>query len=388
MITPHPNRRFVPQAVLTRSGKINTAGACVNTAVRQVNTTGSKTTVNHPRPISNAYKKRYSQVTNPFNKYSTNKNSIFNKKVNTVRVKDTSARDRAVVSENKRKGANAVKASACWGNPQQKEYKKKGVIDSGCSRHITGNKCYLTEYEDYDGGFVSFGDGKGRISRKCKIKTGTLDFDNNPVFHSKTKHIEIRHHFIRDSYEKRLIQGRLMVYKCSGLYTSAIWIEVGRLKMLFGPVLRVKHGKKLVSAARLALCCWAKVSTVRHKILDFLTSSSINFALTISPTIYASYIEQFWNTACLKIINLEKQIHANVDGKVVVVSESSVRRDLHLNNDDGTACLTTNEIFENLALMGYEPASDKLTFYKGLFSPQWKYLIHTILHFLSSKSTS
>ncbi|GJS45761.1 hypothetical protein Tco_0595882 [Tanacetum coccineum] len=125
-----------------------------------------------------------------------------------------------------------------------------------------------------------------------------------------------------------------------------------------------------------------------HQILDFLTSSSINFALTVSPTIYASYIEQFWNTACLKTINSEKQIHANVDGKVVVVSESSVRRDLHLNDEDGTACLTTNEIFENLALMGYEPASDKLTFYKGLFSPQWKYLIHTILHCLSSKSTS
>ncbi|GJZ08443.1 hypothetical protein Tco_0542726 [Tanacetum coccineum] len=50
------------------------------------------------------------------------------------------------------------------GNPQQKEYKEKGVIDSGCSRHMTGNKCYLTEYEDYDGGFVSFRDGKGRIS--------------------------------------------------------------------------------------------------------------------------------------------------------------------------------------------------------------------------------
>ncbi|GJW56834.1 ribonuclease H-like domain-containing protein [Tanacetum coccineum] len=45
-------------------------------------------------------------------------------------------------------------------------------------QHMTGNKCYLTEYEDYDGGFVSFGDGKGRISRKGKIKTGTLDFDN------------------------------------------------------------------------------------------------------------------------------------------------------------------------------------------------------------------
>ncbi|GKF95342.1 hypothetical protein Tco_0288077 [Tanacetum coccineum] len=69
------------------------------------------------------------------------------------------------------------------GNPHQKEYKEKGVIDSGCSRHMTGNKCYLTEYEDYDGGFVSFGDGKGRISRKDKIKTGTLDFDNVSTIH-------------------------------------------------------------------------------------------------------------------------------------------------------------------------------------------------------------
>ncbi|GJZ75548.1 hypothetical protein Tco_0640013, partial [Tanacetum coccineum] len=52
------------------------------------------------------------------------------------------------------------------GNQQQKEYKEKAVIDSGCSRHMTENKCYLDEYKDYDGGFVSFGDGKGRISGK------------------------------------------------------------------------------------------------------------------------------------------------------------------------------------------------------------------------------
>ncbi|GKF18911.1 hypothetical protein Tco_0063829 [Tanacetum coccineum] len=88
-----------------------------------------------------------------------------------TRVKDTTARDRAEVNENKGKGVNV-------GNPQQKEYKEKGVVASGYSRHMTGNKCYLTEYEDYDGGFVSFGDGKGRISGKGKIKTGTLDFDN------------------------------------------------------------------------------------------------------------------------------------------------------------------------------------------------------------------
>ncbi|GKF32258.1 hypothetical protein Tco_0102056 [Tanacetum coccineum] len=107
MTHPHPNRRFVPRAVLTRSGKINTV-------VRPVNTVGLKTNVNHPRLISNAYKKGSSQVIKPFNKSSANKNSIFNKKVNTVRVKDTTARDRVVVSVNKEKGVNAVKASACW----------------------------------------------------------------------------------------------------------------------------------------------------------------------------------------------------------------------------------------------------------------------------------
>ncbi|GJT33779.1 putative ribonuclease H-like domain-containing protein [Tanacetum coccineum] len=120
MTNPHPKKRFVPQAVLTRSGKLKTAGVEVNT-VRPVNTVDSKPTVKPPRLISNAFKR---------------------------------------------------------GNPQQKEYKEKGVIDSGCSRHMTGNKCYLTEYEDYDGGFVSFEDGKGRISRKGKIKTGTLVFDD------------------------------------------------------------------------------------------------------------------------------------------------------------------------------------------------------------------
>nr|GEZ07457.1 hypothetical protein [Tanacetum cinerariifolium] len=114
--------------------KLKTAGTPVNT-VRPVNTADSKTIMNYLRPISNAFKRGYSQAIRPSNKYSAYKKTIFNKEV------------------------NAVKASACWGNLQQKEYQEKGVIDSDCSRHMTGNKCYLIDYEDYDGGFVSFGDG-------------------------------------------------------------------------------------------------------------------------------------------------------------------------------------------------------------------------------------
>ncbi|GJV56275.1 hypothetical protein Tco_1457280 [Tanacetum coccineum] len=125
-----------------------------------------------------------------------------------------------------------------------------------------------------------------------------------------------------------------------------------------------------------------------HEIVDFLTSSLIHHALTVSPTIYISYIEQFWNTASSQTVNDEKQIHATVDSKAVVVTEASIRSSLLLNDADGTACLTNEAIFQNLALMGYEGELNNLTFQKALFSPQWKYLIHTILHCLSSKSTS
>ncbi|GKE32268.1 putative ribonuclease H-like domain-containing protein [Tanacetum coccineum] len=118
--------------------------------------------------------------------------------------------------------------------------------------------------------------------------------------------------------ESTIYVGRLMVYKCSGLYTSAILIEVERIADLAF----VKQHNMVAYLEK------TKENADFHQILDFLTSSSINFSLTVSPTIYASYIEQFWNTACLKTINSEKQIHANVDGKVVVVSESSERRNL------------------------------------------------------------
>nr|GEX77540.1 hypothetical protein [Tanacetum cinerariifolium] len=101
-----------------------------------------------------------------------------------------------------------------------------------------------------------------------------------------------------------------------------------------------------------------------HQIVDFLSSCSINYALTVSLTIYVSYIEQFWNTVSSKTINYMKQIHAIVDGKAVVISKSSVRSDLLFDDEDGITCLANDDIFENFALMGYEPLFTKLTFQK------------------------
>ncbi|GJS57678.1 hypothetical protein Tco_0652462 [Tanacetum coccineum] len=81
-----------------------------------------------------------------------------------------------------------------------------------------------------------------------------------------------------------------------------------------------------------------------HQIVDFLTTRPIHHALTVSPTIYASYIEQFWATAKFKTVNDVKQIHATVDGKKIVISESSVKSDLHFNNEDAPS--TTQPIIE------------------------------------------
>nr|GEV05163.1 putative ribonuclease H-like domain-containing protein [Tanacetum cinerariifolium] len=63
------------------------------------------------------------------------------------------------------------------GNPQQ-ALKDKGVIDSGCSRHMTGNIYYLSDFEEINGGYVAFGGNPkgGKITRKGKIRTGKLDF--------------------------------------------------------------------------------------------------------------------------------------------------------------------------------------------------------------------
>ncbi|GKA73701.1 ribonuclease H-like domain-containing protein [Tanacetum coccineum] len=195
MSHPHPKGNFISKAVLMKSGlkTLNTArqnstkaAVSVNTA-RPINTAFPKPIVNYAKPASNVFTIAHSHVTRPFNKFTTNKYSNFKEKINTVKGNVTTVGPKAVVSNNKRNEANAVKASTCWiwrpkhkvidhGNPQQ-ELKNKGVINSGCSRHMTGNKSYLTDYKEINEGFVAFGGSTkgGKITGKGKIRTGKLD---------------------------------------------------------------------------------------------------------------------------------------------------------------------------------------------------------------------
>nr|GEU51861.1 retrovirus-related Pol polyprotein from transposon TNT 1-94 [Tanacetum cinerariifolium] len=73
----------------------------------------------------------------------------------------------------------------------------------------------------------------------------------------------------------------------------------------------------------------------------------------VNPTIYDSCIEQFWSTAMDKTINREVQIHARVYGKEIIITESFVRRDIRLADED---CLPNSTIFENLELIGCQEA--------------------------------
>ncbi|GJZ56254.1 putative ribonuclease H-like domain-containing protein [Tanacetum coccineum] len=259
------------------------------------------------------------------------------------------------------------------------------VVASSCCGHVLWIQNQLLDYGYNFMNTKIFIDNESII---CIVK--------NLVFHSKTKHIEIRHHFIKDSYEKRLIQVIKIHtdHNVADLLTKAFdiddWNGLEMLRM------------KLV----LKLCCQAKVNTARlltttrlplelqllrqlslmealkfvdshnmvaylekspenadfDEIVDFLNANPIRYALTVSPTIYVSYIEQFWSTIKIKIVNNERKILAKVNGKTIVISESSMRRDLQFNDEDGIACLTNTEIFENLQLMGYENLSDRLNY--------------------------
>ncbi|GJS88143.1 hypothetical protein Tco_0770779 [Tanacetum coccineum] len=126
-----------------------------------------------------------------------------------------------------------------------------------------------------------------------------------------------------------------------------------------------------------------------HQVIDFLSQSHISYALTKKPDIYISFIKQFWRTAKASTdTDGEVTITAIIDGQSKTITEASLRRHLKLEDHDGITSIPNSEIFEQLALMGYQPDSDKLTFQKGVFSPQWRFLIHTLLHCLSPKKTA
>nr|GEW25065.1 ribonuclease H-like domain-containing protein [Tanacetum cinerariifolium] len=124
------------------------------------------------------------------------------------------------------------------------------------------------------------------------------------------------------------------------------------------------------------------------QIIDFINGSYIAYALTVNQTIYVSCIKQFWRTVAVKSSNDVTRLQALVEKKRVMVTKAAIRDALHLDDAEGVDCLPNEEIFTELARIGYEKPTTKLTFCKDFFLSQWKFLIHTILQSMSAKRTS
>ncbi|GKE90744.1 hypothetical protein Tco_1571839, partial [Tanacetum coccineum] len=142
------------------------------------NTVQPRISVNNAGPMKNVINNEYSTARRPFNKITIVNNSNFTKKVNTVKgTRVNTARPKTILSAVKGNKGNAVKASACWvwrskhkvldhvskNNSASMSFKRFDYIDAqgrsnGCSRNMTGNKFYLTNYKEIDGGIVAFGD--------------------------------------------------------------------------------------------------------------------------------------------------------------------------------------------------------------------------------------
>nr|GEU62271.1 hypothetical protein [Tanacetum cinerariifolium] len=149
MTHSYPNRHVVPTIVLTRSRLV------LLTAAKPVTTVLPRTNVKHQRPANHVVNQPHSPIRRPINHIPSPKYSNFHYKVTTVKAKQVND------------------------NPQH-VLKDKGVIESGCSRHMTGNISYLSDFEEINGGYVAFGRNPkgGKITGKGKIRTGKLDFDD------------------------------------------------------------------------------------------------------------------------------------------------------------------------------------------------------------------
>ncbi|GJZ45010.1 hypothetical protein Tco_0592606, partial [Tanacetum coccineum] len=157
---------------------------------------------------------------------------------------------------------------------------------------------------------------------------GGSNLDKNPVYHSKTKHIEIRHHFIRDCYEKKLIR------------VEKIHTDLNVADLLTKPFDGPRNSMDLQM-----------------------------YALTNNLTIHDSLVKQFWQTATAKTLADETlELKATIDTIEYTIIEASIRSKLQLADASGITMLPNNEIFEGMGHMGY-PIMSLLPFEKLFHTP-------------------
>ncbi|GJU57716.1 putative ribonuclease H-like domain-containing protein [Tanacetum coccineum] len=162
-------RNMSPKAVLLKTGLTP-----VNT-VRPVNTAHPKTTVHSAKSKTHFSKQAQSTAKRPFYKQTT----LTRRSVHEAKRHYYTGRHYAVNTARSYSGqVNAVRVKGV--NAGKPQHDDKGFVDSGCSRHMTGNIAYLSDFKQFDGGYVAFGGGAygGKITGKGTLKTDNLDFED------------------------------------------------------------------------------------------------------------------------------------------------------------------------------------------------------------------
>nr|GEY24567.1 hypothetical protein [Tanacetum cinerariifolium] len=270
----------------------------------------------------------------------------------------------------------------------------KGYWDSGCSRHMTGNISYLSDYKLYDGGYVSFGQGGCKITGKGTIKTGLWYPKDSPfdlvaysdsdyggatqdrksttggcqflgrrlilwqckkqiiiaISATEAEYVaatsgcgQVLHHFIRDCFEKKLISVDHIHTddNVADLLTKPF--DAGRLQ----PAFCDNHNM-------VAILEKYEHNVDFHQIVDFVEASHIRIETTDEGT----------------------KIPATVDGKPITISKLSIRRNLKLKDEAGISSLPDAKLFENLTLMGYNISpNQKFSFQKGRTVPLFESML-------------
>ncbi|GJR38191.1 hypothetical protein Tco_1213875 [Tanacetum coccineum] len=124
-------------------------------------------------------------------------------------------------------------------------------------------------------------------------------------------------------------------------------------------------------------------------ILSYLDHSPLRYALTHDPPVVFDFIvKQFWATATVRPNAAgSHDLVVTIDGREVIVTESLIRAQLQLDDANGIFDMPINDILEGMRVIGY-PTDRTLTFLKHHLSPQWRFLVHTIMHCLSPKAGS